>query len=247
MTAAVKLSDKSAAGPWADSHRKTCKAHSSVGLVCVGIDMKIPPAPDAAHFSLDGLDDDIFKGSRRVASAILAITQTLAFVPLFVIVVLQDVHLKMGVVLSTALCICLAVGNYWFHRMQVVKVYPKSLDTFLLLFYISLIPVVITHQAWLQYWVAPFHHGVVACFMWLSVLAPSWDNFTMQTLRDHLPQQLCKLPGTQRCALHRRRGASARDTAASQDGTAASRHQGWWQLRMPKKAARAAAEDEPAV
>jgi hypothetical protein len=45
-----------------------------------------------------------------------------AFVPLFVIVVLQDVHLKMAVVLSTALCICLAVGNYWFHRMQVVKV-----------------------------------------------------------------------------------------------------------------------------
>jgi hypothetical protein len=43
-------------------------------------------------------------------------------VPLFVIVVLQDVHLKMAVVLSTALCICLAVGNYWFHRMQVVKV-----------------------------------------------------------------------------------------------------------------------------
>jgi hypothetical protein len=24
----------------------------------------------------------------------------------------------------------------------------------------------------------------------------------MQTLRDHLPQQLCNLPGTQRCALH---------------------------------------------
>lgn len=198
--------------------------------------MKIPPAPDAAQFSLDGLDDDIFKGSRRVASAILAITQTLvrmcdtwhtwfsaekqsscglwqcvwlqhrysgvseaaatlqhtsnacffcccvkllllltinrnrlqhqgrfrahtarpvtchlcvtmkgcctnplslifpayllrhlqAFVPLFVIVVLQDVHLKMGVVLSTALCICLAVGNYWFHRMQVVKVRQGS-------------------------------------------------------------------------------------------------------------------------
>lgn len=41
--------------------------------------------------------------------------------------------------------------------------------------------------------------------------------------------------------------ASARDTAASQDGTAASRHQGWWQLRMPKNSARAAAEDEPAV
>jgi hypothetical protein len=45
-----------------------------------------------------------------------------AFVPLFVVVVLQDVHLKMGIVLSAALCICLAVGNYWFHRMQVVKV-----------------------------------------------------------------------------------------------------------------------------
>lgn len=49
-----------------------------------------------------------------------------AFVPLFVIVVLQDVHLKMGVVLSAALCICLAVGNYWFHRMQVVKVRRRS-------------------------------------------------------------------------------------------------------------------------
>jgi hypothetical protein len=36
----------------------------------------------------------------------------------------------------------------------------------------------------------------------LSVLSPSWDNFTMQTLRDHLPLQLCNLPGTQRCALH---------------------------------------------
>jgi hypothetical protein len=47
-------------------------------------------------------------------------------------------------------------------------VYPKSLDTFLLLFYISLIPVAITHQQWLQYWVAPFHHGVVAGFMWVS-------------------------------------------------------------------------------
>jgi hypothetical protein len=47
-------------------------------------------------------------------------------------------------------------------------VYPKSLDTFLLLFYISLIPVAITHLHWLQYWVVPFHHGVVACFMWVS-------------------------------------------------------------------------------
>ncbi|WIA18811.1 hypothetical protein OEZ85_003492 [Tetradesmus obliquus] len=172
--------------------------------LCCERDMgsKTSPAADAIQLSLDGLDDDIFKGSRRVASAILAVTQMLAFVPLFVIVVLQDVHLKMGVVLSAALCICLAVGNYWFHRMQVVKVYPKSLDTFLLLFYISLIPVAITHPRWMQFWVAPFHHGIVACFMWLSVLSPSWDNFTMQSLRDHLPLQLCNLPNTQRTALH---------------------------------------------
>jgi hypothetical protein len=39
--------------------------------------MKIPPAPDVIQPSLDGLDDDLFKGSRKVASAILAITQTL--------------------------------------------------------------------------------------------------------------------------------------------------------------------------
>jgi hypothetical protein len=39
--------------------------------------LKIPPAPEAVQSGLDGLDDDIFKGSRRVASVILAITQTL--------------------------------------------------------------------------------------------------------------------------------------------------------------------------
>jgi hypothetical protein len=43
---------------------------------------------------------------------------------------------------------------------------------------------------------------VVPVCLQLSVLSPSWDNFTLQTLRDHLPQQLCNLPGTQRCALH---------------------------------------------
>jgi hypothetical protein len=39
--------------------------------------MKVPPASEAIQLSLDGLDDDIFKGSRRVASAILATTQAL--------------------------------------------------------------------------------------------------------------------------------------------------------------------------
>jgi hypothetical protein len=47
--------------------------------------MKVPPAPEAFQSSLDELDDDIFKGSRRVASAILATTQALVrFRPGFV-------------------------------------------------------------------------------------------------------------------------------------------------------------------
>lgn len=50
----------------------------------------------------------------------------------------------------------------------VLQVYPKTLDTFLLALYASLIPVAYVHIDWLREWLLVLHHGAVACFMWVS-------------------------------------------------------------------------------
>lgn len=62
------------------------------------------------------------KGSSAVANVIISVCHGLTFIPLLVIIALQDVHLKLAIVMNTALCICLCVGNFCFHRMGVIKV-----------------------------------------------------------------------------------------------------------------------------
>lgn len=64
----------------------------------------------------------VSKSSSAVANVIIGVCHLLSFAPLVVIIVLQDVHLKLAIVLNTALCICLAVGNFCFHRMSVIQV-----------------------------------------------------------------------------------------------------------------------------
>lgn len=148
----------------------------------------------------------VSKSSSAVANVIIGVCHLLSFAPLVVIIVLQDVHLKLAIVLNTALCICLAVGNFCFHRMSVIQAYPKLLDTFLLAFYGSLIPVAYTQTAWLLQWVNVLHHGTVAGFMWLSILMPCWDNFVLEGFRDCLPEPQCSLHSTHAAALHAAQG-----------------------------------------
>lgn len=71
---------------------------------------------------------------------------------------------------------------------MLLQAYPKLLDTFLLAFYGSLIPVAYTQTAWLLQWVNVLHHGTVAGFMWVSPLKHStaklccwWDAVNQLT------------------------------------------------------------------
>jgi uncharacterized membrane protein len=76
------------------------------------------------------LNKQAFKGSSTVvAGLILRVLHLLTFVPILLIVVLQDVHWKLGVALNTAICVCLTAGNLCFYHMGVVKVIEAGHST----------------------------------------------------------------------------------------------------------------------
>lgn len=60
--------------------------------------------------------------SKEVAKSTLTVVHGLTYLPLLLLPVLQDVHLKLVVVINTALCLCLMAGNTLFHFMGIVKV-----------------------------------------------------------------------------------------------------------------------------
>jgi hypothetical protein len=60
--------------------------------------------------------------SKEVAGSTLTVVHGLTYLPLVLLPVLQDAHLKLVVVINTALCMCLMAGNTLFHFMGIVKV-----------------------------------------------------------------------------------------------------------------------------
>lgn len=48
------------------------------------------------------------------------------------------------------------------------QVFPKMLDTYLLVLYMAMVPVVYLQYAWLHTWITVYHSGAVAVFMWVS-------------------------------------------------------------------------------
>lgn len=60
--------------------------------------------------------------SSEVASVALAVLHGLSIVPLVLLPIMQDVHLKLGIVLNCTLLLCLMAGSLVFHWMGIVKV-----------------------------------------------------------------------------------------------------------------------------
>jgi hypothetical protein len=60
--------------------------------------------------------------SQEVAGFTLAVLHALTYLPLVLLPIMQDAHLKLVVVLNTTLCLCLMAGNVLFHFMGIVKV-----------------------------------------------------------------------------------------------------------------------------
>lgn len=60
--------------------------------------------------------------SSEVASVALAVLHGLTIVPLVLLPIMQDVHLKLVIVLNCTLLLCLMAGSLVFHWMGIVKV-----------------------------------------------------------------------------------------------------------------------------
>lgn len=60
--------------------------------------------------------------SNEVAGFILTVLHSLTYLPLVLLPIMQDAHLKLVVVLNTTLCLCLMAGNVLFHFLGIVKV-----------------------------------------------------------------------------------------------------------------------------
>lgn len=60
--------------------------------------------------------------SQEVAGWALAVLHALTYLPLVLLPIMQDAHLKLVVVLNTTLCLCLMAGNVLFHSLGIVKV-----------------------------------------------------------------------------------------------------------------------------
>lgn len=48
------------------------------------------------------------------------------------------------------------------------QVFPKMLDTYLLVLYMAMVPVVYLQYRWLYTWITVYQSGAVAVFMWVS-------------------------------------------------------------------------------
>lgn len=140
--------------------------------------------------------------SSEVASVALALLHGLTIVPLILLPIMQDVHLKLGIVLNCTLLLCLMAGNLLFHWMGIVKVLPKMLDTFLLALYASMVPVAYLQTSWLQHWINVYHYGAVALFAWLTSVLPCWDSFATEALKDRLDDNAWGMPALRRAGLH---------------------------------------------
>lgn len=64
--------------------------------------------------------------STEVAKVIVAVLHALTYLPLVLLPVMQDAHLKLVIVLNTSLCLCLLAGNAVFYSMSIVKVSSQT-------------------------------------------------------------------------------------------------------------------------
>ena len=60
--------------------------------------------------------------SHELARVILTVLHILTYLPLVLLPVMQDAHLKLVIVINTSLCLCLMAGNVCFHSFGIVKV-----------------------------------------------------------------------------------------------------------------------------
>lgn len=64
--------------------------------------------------------------SREVASIILTVLHALTYLPLVLLPVMQDAHLKLAIVTNTMLYLCLIGSNVVFYFLNIVKVIRYS-------------------------------------------------------------------------------------------------------------------------
>lgn len=105
--------------------------------------------------------------SNEVAGFILTVLHSLTYLPLVLLPIMQDAHLKLVVVLNTTLCLCLMAGSVLFHFLGIVKV--RWLHQFLTLTLPagSLVTGVLTDVMFADHHVL-LTHGVSSCTAGLS-------------------------------------------------------------------------------